>query len=399
MVGLYPLIFSVILISIFSILEILLIWSLNRPWWKVRSVRWAAFILPAVGIISSVIWYLGMYYGHKLVGRIASIVVSTSLILLLALMLSLPISGILNILHTWLEKRKHKKIKERKEKVPTDRRIFLRAAAVALPIVTLSTGASGVASAFQDTEVHLLPLEFENLPPQLAGLRILHMTDSHLGIYKFLGDIETILLKAEEFHPDLILYTGDIADSLPLLPETLNLVAGMKTKYGAYASIGNHEYYRGIGSVLKAFDQAPVPLLRNSGTTIYVNEYPIYLAGADDPRRLGYDDTDFLDNSIRRANNAAPAESFKILMSHRPEALNPASQLGINLVLSGHTHGGQVGLGGRSFFAPFMSNRYLWGKYQAGNTQMYLSCGIGHWFPFRLWCSPEAPVIELRPKA
>jgi predicted MPP superfamily phosphohydrolase len=399
MVGLYPLIFSLILIAIFSALEIFLIWSLNRPWWKIKAVRWAAFILPAFGIISVVIWYLGMYYGYKLLGRIASISVSTSLILLLALMLSLPISGILNIIHILLEKRKHKKIEEGSEKFSPNRRIFLRATAVALPVVTLSTGASGVASAFQDTNVYLLPMEFENLPSRLAGLRILHMTDSHLGIYKFLHDIETILLKAEEFHPDLILYTGDISDSLPLLPDTLNLVAGMKTKYGVYASIGNHEYYRGIGSVLKSFDKAPVPLLRNSGTTIYVDNYPLYLAGADDPRRLGYDDTDFLDNSIRRAITSAPPNSFKILMSHRPEALGPASKEGINLVLSGHTHGGQVGLAGRSFFAPFMSDRFLWGKYQIDKTQMYLSCGIGHWFPFRLWCPPEAPVIELRGKS
>jgi predicted MPP superfamily phosphohydrolase len=396
MVGLYPLFFSLIVLAIFSIIEIFLIRILNRVWWKYRSVRWGAYLLPILGMISIIAWFSAMYMNYKLIGRISSIVVSASLVLLLGLTLSLPISGILNFVHRRLEKRKAKKMAEKEEEIDANRRIFLKGAAAALPLMAVATGTTGVARAFQETRVFLLPMTFNNLPASLHGFRILHMTDSHLGIYKFLNDIEDILERAESYKPDLILYTGDIADSLSLLPEVLNLVATLTARYGIYASLGNHEYYRGITGVLRAFDAGPIPLLRSSGTIINVNGTSLYIAGADDPRTLRKDDTEFLKNTVTRALAGAPSDAFVILMSHRPEGFNPAAEKKVNLVLSGHTHGSQVGFGGQSVFTPVMPERYLWGRYEKGQSQMYLSSGIGHWFPFRLGCPPEAPIIELR---
>ena len=84
-------------------------------------------------------------------------------------------------------------------------------------------------------------------------------------------------------------------------------------------------------------------------------------------------------------------------MTHRPEGFDPASEMGIELTLSGHTHGGQAGLNGRSLWSAF-TDRYLWGHYAKNGSQMYLSSGIGHWFPFRLGCPTEAPIIELTSK-
>ena len=94
--------------------------------------------------------------------------------------------------------------------------------------------------------------------------------------------------------------------------------------------------------------------------------------------------------------NGAPADGFTILMSHRPEGLNAAAALGIPLTLAGHTHGGQFGWFGRSIFEPWLPHRYLWGKYQKDQSQLYTSAGVGHWFPFRLGCPPEAPIIVLK---
>ena len=93
--------------------------------------------------------------------------------------------------------------------------------------------------------------------------------------------------------------------------------------------------------------------------------------------------------------DSAPQEAFSILMSHRSQALDYASPLGIDLVLAGHTHGFQLGLGGRSLFDSLLPDRYIWGQYNQGQSQLYTTCGVGHWLPFRFGCPPEAPLIVL----
>jgi predicted MPP superfamily phosphohydrolase len=395
MTPLFPLIFGLTMLIIFSSLEIILIRTLNKIWWKYKPVRLAAYILPLVGIISVITWFGSTFYNIRWLSHFSSIAVSASLVMLLALTLSLPISGVLHQIHRLLEKRKQRQMEKAPDNIDQNRRIILKGTAAALPLITLSMSAGGVARAFQNTRVYKIPISYYNLPQQLNGFKILHLTDSHLGIYRFLNDLEETLSKAESFHPDLVLYTGDIADNLDLLPDALKMAASLKPQYGAYASLGNHEYYRGINRILDIFAGSPVRLLKSSGTAINVNGFTLYLAGADDPRHLGQDNTAFLDESVRNSISGASNPAFRILMCHRPEGFISAADQNIDLTLSGHTHGGQIGFAGRSLLEPLMPRSYLWGLYNRGKSRMYLSSGIGHWFPFRLGCPPEAPVIEL----
>lgn len=391
--------FALTVLTIFSALVILFIRLFNKVWWKHKAVRVAAYLVPVFGLLSIAVWFSAHRFDIEPLKRVGSVMAAGSLVLLLGLTLSLPFSGILNFIHRLMERRRARQAVYPAETFNRDRRVFLKGAAAALPLVTVATGGGGIARAFQGTNVYLLPMKFPNLPPELNGLRILHLTDSHLGIYKMLDDFEEILLAAEPYHPDIILLTGDIADDLALLPDTLKMAAELNPPYGAFASLGNHEYYRGINEVHQIFASSPVPLLKSSGITLDIKGTPLYLAAADDPKFLRRDGSAFLHKTITAALDGAPSDGFKILMTHRPEGFDIAADYRINLTLSGHTHGGQVGVAGRSFFAPFMPGRYLWGHYQKGNSQMYLSSGIGHWFPFRLGCPPEAPVIELRHSA
>ncbi len=395
----FILLFALTVLTVLSALVILFIRLFNKVWWKHKSVRVAAFLVPAFGLLSIAVWFSAHRFDIEPLKRVGSVMAAGSLVLLLGLTLSLPFSGILNLIHRLLEKRKTKQAANPSETINRDRRVFLKGTAAALPLVTIATGGGGIARAFQGTNVYLLPMKFPNLPAELDGLRILHLTDSHLGIYKMLDDFEEILTAAEPYHPDIILLTGDIADDLTLLPDTLKMTVDMKPPYGTFASLGNHEYYRGVNEVYQIFAKSPVPLLKSSGMSLDIKGTSLYLAAADDPRFLRRDGSAFLHKTITAALDGAPSDGFKILMTHRPEGFDIAADYRINLTLSGHTHGGQVGVGGRSFFAPFMPGRYLWGHYQKGNSQMYLSSGIGHWFPFRLGCPPEAPVIELRRSA
>ena len=140
-----------------------------------------------------------------------------------------------------------------------------------------------------------------------------------------------------------------------------------------------------------------MPSLVDQGIPLRHNGTPFYLAGADDPRKLRGDIGSFLDTSIATAVRNAQPDMFKILMSHRPRGLDYAAKHGVGLVLSGHTHGGQVGLNGRSIFEGLVSREpYLWGHYQKQDSHLYTSAGLGHWFPFRLNCPAEAPLIVLR---
>nr|MBN2277610.1 metallophosphoesterase [candidate division Zixibacteria bacterium] len=385
--------FSISVLAFFAIVDLIILKYLNKSWWNNRLIRRAIIIMPFWGIIGVAIWSGGRLTDLLLWTGIGSTLAITMLVFLMGLAVTLPLSGIINSLLLRMEGRSRKKTATKL--VDSNRRRVLKGLAAALPLAGMSAGGSGVIHAYGKTEIPRIAMKFKNLPPQMEGFKILHLSDSHLGIYKNLDDLEEILVKAEKYSPDLLLYTGDIADDLTILSDVLKLVDGLKTRFGKYASLGNHEYYRGIRDVIEIFDHSPIPLLRSSGVGINIDGATAYISGADDPRYMGKDNRDFLYQTIEEAVSGAPSDSFKILMSHRPEGFDPAADLKIDLTLSGHTHGGQVGYAGQSFWTSFMPERYLWGKYTREGGQMYLTSGIGHWFPFRLGCPTEAPLIVL----
>jgi len=389
----WPIIFSVLVLAALGLINIMLLKYLNKSWWRLKAVRWVSFLLPVAGFTSILVWMLGIYYRDTALASYGAISVGIFLITILALLISLPFSGLFNIFSGWLESRRPN---ENDRSVDNNRRLVIKAAAVAFPAVTVAAGARGVTHTFSDVKIHLLPIEFDNLPSALDGFRILHLTDSHLGIFKSLADLEDVVARAAELRPDMVLHTGDISDELSILPAALAAMSSIVAPGRAYAVLGNHEYYRGLSEVLQAVDRSEVTLLRSAGREIDIGEASIYLGGADDPVTMRGDTLPFLRKTVGRAFDNSPADSFKILMSHRPEGFVAAADRGIDLTLAGHTHGGQVGYRGRSFWSNFMSERYLWGEYEIGKARLYLSSGVGQWFPFRLGCPAEAPVIELR---
>jgi predicted MPP superfamily phosphohydrolase len=393
-----PFIFSLCVLTFLGLLVILLLKYINKDWWEHRRVRIIAKTLPIAGGVAIVFWVLGYFTKNIPISSFGSTTTVVILITFLALIISLPFSGLINSINRWLSRRRVKSQADELQSVNTTRRTILKTAALVFPTAAVAAGGSGIVHGFQKTKVYLLPLQFDNLPNSLDGFRILHLSDSHLGIYRMLDDLEEILFRAEKLKPDLILLTGDIADELELLPDALKMVVSLNPEYGCFASLGNHEYYRGIDEVLTVYQKSDVTLLRSSGRSINVNGDDIHLAGADDPVTMREDNSAFLEQTVSKSLQGAPPEDFSILMSHRPEGFDAAAKLGINLTLSGHTHGGQIGFAGRSIWENFMPDRYLWGSYAKDTAQMYLSSGIGHWLPFRLGCSPEAPIIELTQK-
>jgi len=393
---LYPVIFGCAFIAILSIASILFLRLLNRPWWSYRWVRLTAYIIPIFGATGIIMWALGVISDNRILTGIGAIGAAFTVVVEIAMLLSLPVSGIIHIAVSIAGKLRKSLMKP--SPVDQKRRLILKTAASVFPVVAVSTGVGGVVRSFSDINVPVIPLTYPELPGSLEGLKILHLTDSHLGFYVVLSDLETALFDAEQHKPDIVLITGDIADDLRVLPDTLELISQLKPRFGCYACPGNHEYYRGIKKVRETFDKSPIPLLINSGVSIDIDGSLVYIAGADDPRWMRGNNAEFMSNAVSESIKPAPADTaFKILLSHRPTSFDYAAAHGVNLTLAGHTHGGQIGVGGRSFFDWVLPYKYLWGHYTKDNgSQLYTSAGIGHWFPFRLGCPAEAPVFVLR---
>ena len=392
---LYPVIFALAFVALLGLASILFLRVLNRPWWSHRWVRILSYLIPFLGGICVVLWASGMKTDSRILLGIGATGAAFTVVIEIALLLSLPVSGVVHIAASIV--RWFKKSMQVKSSPDPQRRLILKAAAAMFPLVAVSTGVGGVARSFGDVDIPVKTLYYPDLPDTLDGLKILQISDSHLGFYVVLDDLEKLLTEAATYKPDLVLLTGDIADDIRVLTNALNLITQLKPPLGVFACLGNHEYYRGIKKVRETYDKCPIPLLVNDGVTVDVGGAPLYIAGADDPRWMRGNNDEFLRNTVEQSLLNAPDNAFKILMSHRPGAFDFAADNDVRLTLAGHTHGGQIGMGGRSFFDYVLPYKYLWGHYAKDNgSQLYTSSGIGHWFPFRLGCPPEAPLFVLK---
>jgi predicted MPP superfamily phosphohydrolase len=285
------------------------------------------------------------------------------------------------------------------EDAPTslERRQFLRRSLAIVPALGAAGVSHGLYSAHTQARIPEIPLSYPGLPPALEGLKIMQISDLHIGPYVYLGDLEQLLERVARAEPDLVLVTGDICDHKPDYLAALRLLESVSARLGVYASLGNHEYIRGIGRIRRHFDQTAIPLLVDEGLALSVSDATLYLGGADDPRFLrSHQSYERLRTSVEKAVAHAPSDAFTLLMSHRSQALDYAAPLGgVDLILAGHTHGFQLGVAGRSFFQPFLPDSYIWGHYEKGSTQLYTTAGVGHWLPFRFGCPPEAPLFTL----
>ncbi len=392
----FPLIFATVVLFILGTAELLLLRFFNPSWWHIRWVRRIGWGLPLAGAITVLLWGLGEYNQIEWLIAPAAGATATMFILLVALMLSLPFSGLLHLTRWTLDKLSSKKTAPAEESPHAGRRVFLKATAAAVPLVTVSMGLGGVTRAFGSVKVPRIDVPVRDLPPELNGLRIAQLSDLHLRHYVTLDDLQATIEELAPLNPDLVLVTGDVSDDLRLLPDALRMIDSLKPRLGSFACLGNHEYFRGITEVRRIFDASPIPLLVNAGQAVPVGDATLFIGGTDDPRHMGAKDLDFFRAAIDASLADAGSDDTVVLMSHRPDAFDYAARQKIALTLSGHTHGGQVGFDGRSLFEPLWPDRYLWGEYRKGDSLLYTTAGMGHWFPFRLGCPPEAPLVTLR---
>ncbi|MBR9975802.1 MAG: metallophosphoesterase [Bacteroidetes bacterium] len=424
----FPIIFSMVVLAVLSGLEILLLKKLHPDWWRYRAVRRLSYGLPIAGITGLALWALGIAFEADVLVSIGAPLTTAALVLGLALMISLPLSAIFHTIDrfvAWFARRRS--ASNNNDDIPRDgnnlrddstlrdsnnlrdggvgeadaqvpdlkRRKILTTTAAIFPVLAITAGGTGLISATRDPRTPVIPLHYPQLPPALEGLRILQITDVHVGLIINFDDVERIVELSATMKPDLVLLTGDFSDDADTYLDALRLVGSIPSRLGSFASIGNHEYFRGIHAVRRAYDQSPIPLLLDSGTTVDVGGTPLYVAGADDPRINFGLPARFYEQSIDAALQDMPSQAFSLLLCHRPDGFNAAARAGVDLTLSGHTHGGQIGFNGRSVLNATLPEKYMWGLYEINGSKLNVSSGAGHWFPYRLGCPTEIPLYVL----
>lgn len=265
-----------------------------------------------------------------------------------------------------------------------------------LPILGFNALREGLIELSTQVLIKEVPIEIPFLPENLNGMKILQISDLHLSFSKGLNDLEELIEKVKEKQVDLVLITGDFCDDFSLIKDAIKIVETLNPPGGIYAAMGNHEYYGDTRIVKHDFESSSIPMLIDQTHRINHQGSNILIAGIDDPIIMQGNIQPFLTQSIRKINRDRNQDDFTILMAHRPPAFVPASESNIPLTLSGHTHGSQIGFNGRSIFQYLSKETYLWGEYERGNSKLYTTSGCGQWFPFRLGCPAELPIITLQ---
>lgn len=256
--------------------------------------------------------------------------------------------------------------------------------------------AVGVWRAVSFPNVTQFTLEFDNLPPAFDGYRIVHLTDLHASRLLPESWISEVVKMSSSLRPDLILITGDIVDGTPeARRRDIRALKLLDAADGVYASLGNHEYYSGIEGWLQAFDDINLPILLNEHVRIQHGSDSIVIAGITDPAATRFN---HVAPDIEEALAGVEKEELVILLSHRPQDADRHAQHGVDLQLSGHTHGGQIMI--LNVFTKLANNGFLMGLYKVNNMYLYQNRGAGLWggLPVRIGVESEIAEITLRRK-
>lgn len=239
------------------------------------------------------------------------------------------------------------------------------------------------------------------IPSSFKGYKILQISDLH---NKKFGDNQDVLIqKVKSINPDIIAITGDLIDSKSYDAEiSMQIIRELVKEYPVYFVTGNHEKWSGkYNSLEKKLKKQHVTVLRNEHVIIQKGGHEINLLGIDDPEfNTGdIDEGSIVKDAIVKAKIETQPDRYNVLLSHRPEFLEEYAEEKVDLVLSGHAHGGQVRLpfiGGLVAPNQGILPKYTAGLYEQQNTSMIVSRGLGNSIiPQRVFNRPEIVVVQL----
>ena len=231
----------------------------------------------------------------------------------------------------------------------------------------------------------------DNLPESFNGIRLVHLTDLHLGFMVSESFIDRIVNKTNKLKPDIIICTGDYvhkSNSTEEIDKVWPILSKLKAKYGVFSVLGNHDHWADFERSMYWLERTGQNT-RHSCKQIYKGKERILIAGAGD-----YWEDDL---KIDKSFSCSDHDDCRILLSHNPDSVDTQYHTPLSLVISGHTHGGQVVI---PFLGPpklpVKNKEYSSGLIETGKAKVFISRGIG-WaiYPVRFNCYPEIAVLEL----
>lgn len=274
------------------------------------------------------------------------------------------------------------------------RRVFLaRGSAALASLGGLSAAGAGLHGALAGPRLNAFEIPVPRLPAAFRGLRVVQLTDIHVGPTigrEFLADV---VRRVNALRPDLVAITGDLVDGdVPTLAEHVAPLADLRSTFGTFFVTGNHEYYSGADPWIAELRRLGIRVLRNETVTLERDGAALDVVGVDDWRASGFGGDHGYD--LDRAVRGRDPDRAAILLSHQPRCIHDAARHGLDVVLCGHTHGGQIWPFG--YFVRLVQP-YVQGLHRhTERTWIYVHPGTGWWGPpMRVKVPSEIALVTL----
>lgn len=243
-----------------------------------------------------------------------------------------------------------------------------------------------------------LEVHYPDLPGGLEGLRIVQVSDLHVGPHSRRAEQRNVTEAVQSARPDLVVVTGDLVDDFPHdVARFGELLPGFAAPLGIFAIPGNHDIYAGWADVLREMAALPLTLLVNESRTIERNGAHLTVAGTGDPAAGPGGDSARGAVNIARTLASIPPNTFVIALAHNPALWPPLAQAGVHLTLSGHTHWGQFAIPSRNWSLASVFLELAMGWHVRGGSVLWINPGTSYWgIPFRIGAYAEVSVLVLR---
>jgi uncharacterized protein len=268
-----------------------------------------------------------------------------------------------------------------------------RGRALGVTSIALVAGFVGIRAALRAPRVRRVEVRLTRWPAQLDGFRVVQISDIHIGPILDRRFAAHVVGRCNELAPDLIAVTGDLVDgSLRRIGDEVAPFAVLRAPHGVFFVTGNHDHYSGADQWVGRAEALGIRVLRNQRVRLGAGAAAFDLAGVEDHHAHLVSDThrEDLPGALHGRDPSRPV----ILLAHDPATFHEAARLGVDLQLSGHTHGGQIWPFG---YLVRLSTPYVAGLYRKNGSQLYVSCGTGFWGPaMRLGAAAEITELVIR---
>jgi predicted MPP superfamily phosphohydrolase len=348
-----------------------------------RPVRYAMFFFDAFAAVSYAFTFSELAAATRVPSRIGAVLGAGSLSYFMAATSVLAIYYVL----AFVRKQVHADVNPGRRQVLN----VAGSALLASPFLAMGYGAF-----VQRTDFHVreIDIPIPGLPHDLEGLRILQLSDIHLSAFLSEGELTRVIDAALGLHAHVAVITGDLISGRgDPLDACIRQLARVKADSGVFACMGNHERYARVEDYTeRASARAGIRFLRGESQALRFGDATLNLAGLD------FQSSRQRRNYLRGAERLILPGATNILLQHNPDVFPEAARQGYNLLLAGHTHGGQVtveildqSINPARFFTP-----YVYGLYRRGNSAAYVTRGIGTiGIPARIGAPPEISLLRL----